>query len=559
VLKLGRSLAAWTDSHLRALPKWPLRSALYAVLACGVTWPLLLRLNTHIPIGTEASATVPLFNVWTLLWNTDRLAHLYANYWNAPIFYPTPGAFALSEPQPLTGLFFSAVFLVARNPALAYNLVLLASLTLNGLAAHLLFTRLGLDHTPALLGGLLAVSLPFVFNELGVLQLTTLAPIFMTLAMLVTFARHGDRRSAIGLGIWVAATFLTCEYYGLFLTLFIGLAAVLSIRRSHVAWTPARRLLAGLIVSGLILLLVLPAQRSFTHRYTRSATTIKANSAEAGDYFRVSRASLGRGLTPWVKVGGGERFYPGTVVVGLGLMGGLEAWRRRQRRWMLFCVLGAALAFILSLGVNLQVAGFRPYDLLHTYYPGFRQLRSPFRLAVFVQILLVGLAGFGVACGWRPNRLRRGLVVGLVVAGVLETLVAPIRLSAFPFAQLDQPWIKWLAGQPPGAVAMAPFPKSGQVRDYESTTVAMLQALEHGHPLVNGYSGFFPSSYLTLRRAMQSFPDSKSVQLALDSGVQYLVVERAWLTESRSARLTAYPFQLLFTDAEVWIYGVIEP
>lgn len=115
-------------------------------------------------------------------------------------------------------------------------------------------------------------------------------------------------------------------------------------------------------------------------------------------------------------------------------------------------------------------------------------------------------------------------------------------------------WIRWLASQPPKPLAMTPFPASGQSRAYEPTTVAMLQAFGHGHPLVNGYSGFFPSSYLASRYAMQKFPDDESVGLLIKSGAVYLVIERDWLTPARSARLASYPVQLLLADAQVQVY-----
>jgi len=61
---------------------------LFGALAVVWTWPLALHATTHLPLGTESSATVPLFNLWTLRWNADRLAHGYAGYWDAPIFFP---------------------------------------------------------------------------------------------------------------------------------------------------------------------------------------------------------------------------------------------------------------------------------------------------------------------------------------------------------------------------------------------------------------------------------------------------------------------------------------
>lgn len=58
----------------------------YAIGALVATWPLPLHLASRVPTGTEPTATVPLFNLWSLRWNADRLAHLYSGYWRAPIF-----------------------------------------------------------------------------------------------------------------------------------------------------------------------------------------------------------------------------------------------------------------------------------------------------------------------------------------------------------------------------------------------------------------------------------------------------------------------------------------
>lgn len=75
-----------------------LELAVYFLLALIFTWPLARHIASGIPMGTETVATVPLFNLWTLWWNADRLGALYQGYWDAPIFYPLEGVFAFSEP-----------------------------------------------------------------------------------------------------------------------------------------------------------------------------------------------------------------------------------------------------------------------------------------------------------------------------------------------------------------------------------------------------------------------------------------------------------------------------
>lgn len=51
------------------------------VLAALVsTWPLVLHLPTAVPLGTEQEPTVPIFNIWTLWWTADRVAHGFTHY-----------------------------------------------------------------------------------------------------------------------------------------------------------------------------------------------------------------------------------------------------------------------------------------------------------------------------------------------------------------------------------------------------------------------------------------------------------------------------------------------
>src|SRR3989442_2198479 len=103
------------------------------------TAPLVLPRTPHIPFGNYPAATVPRLNLWTLWWNSERLLHGYRGYWQAPIFYPEPYAFAYSEPQWLTGVAASSFWWTSGSPALAYNPCLLIGFPLNGWGSHFLF------------------------------------------------------------------------------------------------------------------------------------------------------------------------------------------------------------------------------------------------------------------------------------------------------------------------------------------------------------------------------------------------------------------------------------
>ncbi len=577
-----RTATSATRRGLRWGARW---APVHACVALVLTWPLALHVGDSLPAGVEGEQTVPLFNLWTLRWNQAQIGDLYRQYWDAPIFHPTPGAFALSEPQPLTGLVFAPIAWITRNPVLAYNVVLLLVLTLNGLAAARLARRLGAGVGPAALAGVMAQALPFVANQLAVLQLTVLFPMFFLLDSVIAWVgrprppdepigdppRPGPRAWAAATGLWLAVTFLTCGYYGLFSTVVIGGASLAFVRRDWLSWAWAGQAAIAAAVFAVLALPFLLAQARYTNAYTRSDETIRALSALPVDYARLHPASHGASFAPWLADAGGTEhwLYPGTALLVLAIAGGVVATRRasvpsaaversRRRRVLLFLEIGVLLALLLSFGLRLASGGVGPYVVLRDHVPGFQDLRSPYRFAVLVQVFLVALAALGLDGLWRAGRraadaprsararLPLGAVaaVAIVVLGVLEVSKVPERLlvapasatttSTDPSALAD--WVTWLRDHRgddrdgDGSVANVPFPADASARAYEPTTRWMIDGLAHGHPLVNGYSGLFPPSYEDLEQAMRSFPSVTSVQHLRDAGVTFVVVERSWLT-----------------------------
>jgi hypothetical protein len=304
----------------------------HAAVSVLLTWPLALHLTDSLPLGNESSGTVPRVNLWTLRWNELQLGDLYRHYWDAPIFHPTPGAFALSEPQPLTGLVFAPIAWSTRNPVLAYNLVLLVVLTLNGWAAARLARRLGASTGPAAAAGVLAQALPFVAAQLGVLQLTVVFPDPPAPRRGAGLGAGGRRRRAPVIGGWLAVAFLTCGYYGLFAAVVVGLAGLTLVRRS---WLSVARAVDAGVAAAVFALLALPwviGQSRVTRAYARSEATITALSAQPIDYVRLWPRAWGWSGAPWLAESGGSQhwLYPGTV--RWPSVGGV-AFHCRQAAW----------------------------------------------------------------------------------------------------------------------------------------------------------------------------------------------------------------------------------
>jgi hypothetical protein len=155
----------------------------------------------------------------------------------------------------------------------------------------------------------------------------------------------------------------------------------------------------------------------------------------------------------------------------------------------------AFVTWLFSLGPAPTVFGnplmYRgPYSLLMVL-PGFSSLRVPARfwmmttlcLAVIGAMVFDRLTSRGAS--WRP-------IAALAIAlGVL----ADGWVTKFPMAPVPPDWGVETCVKD-GAVAELPLGRT------ENDVTAMYRAMRHGHPVVNGYSGYFPPLYTVLRFAL---------------------------------------------------------
>ena len=573
--RVGRTLRKWAAAEL----------AVYFVLAVVSTWPLGRFVASALPLGTESAATVPLLNVWTVWWNADRAGHLYRGYWDAPIFAPTPGIFAFSEPMPTTVVVAPLVWLGGHR-ILAYNVFLLAALAISGWSTFYLLRGIRFRWLVCALGGGLVEMLSLVHSELGVLQMVPLCGIVWTIHALYRFGRCPGWKRSLLLGAAFAVTYLTCAYYGLFLSLVLlaggGRLLGKRLRRGR-TWG---LLLVSAGVASLLIAPVVAAQLRIirTHDLRRDRDWVMRLAASPKDYV----------VTPWPQrwepAGLAElrpqryfRLGPGWLKIGLAVVGlAAGLWWRRYRAWTAFCLTMLVAAFLLSLGPKLAVGGWSPYALLMDWYPGMAQARNVYRFAVFVQLAVVLLAALGLqamltCC--RPERVGRianpsygsGLLtrvrarprsvlgwtatIGVGLLAMAEVLPAPQKLFPVPRVQEQHQWIDWLTSQTPAdsVIACIPFPQGTTVAAYEETAVWMYWGTYHHRRLVNGYSGFFPASFLQTKAAMRDFPSTAALQRLQDLDVGYCVIRRPALPGDSAI---GKRLELLFSDdtAQVDVY-----
>lgn len=560
----------------------------FFTLAIALTWPLATSLDTAIPQGQESAATVPLFNLWTIWWNADRAASLWSGYWNAPIFAPVPNAFAFSESQPVTGIVAPVVWLT-ESRALAYNLYLLLTLTANGWSGSLLVRSLTRSRAAGVAGGTALAMLPFVHWQSGVLQLTSLTGILLTLHFLRKF--FGDERlvSAAGAGASIAFCYLCCNYYGYQLGLVLLFSWPLLLTRHSCLRKIVFGLVLGCITAGALVLPVVGMQLSVArhHEWNRGRDLVARLSATQDDYWRaVWRGPLSSDDTEAPHY----PLSPGLACVLLATIGAIAGLRKKQTRsFTAFLLAFTAVAAQLSLGPGWMIRGFRPFEQLTDWLPGLSALRSPYRFAVLVQVgcVLLAASSFhrsksassrvgssgtelsqstGERCvhqpsgkPWRPVLL----CLQVVLAGgvLLESRPERPQLYELPEYRNEQPWIDWLANKtsPDDIVASLPFPSGRGVSDYQESTVAMLWGTYHQRRLVNGYSGFFPESFVQLKRKTQRFPEDDSIRALRNFDVRWCIVDVTRLAADAVHLLSEQPqlsLRFVTDDGRTRIYEV---
>jgi hypothetical protein len=113
---------------------------------------------------------------------------------------------------------------------------------------------------------------------------------------------------------------------------------------------------------------------------------------------------------------------------------------------------------------------------------------------------------------------------------LVEYWSAPLRLVRFPD---NPPLARFLARQPHAVVAELPVPRVHMLPAHDARYIFI--STYHWKPLVNGYSGYAPPSYVARMWRLVNFPDGDGfAQLAADR-VRYVVVHEGSYKSSGEA------------------------
>lgn len=475
-----------------------------------------------------------IFSVWRLAWIAHQVLADPRHLFDANIFFPEPRTLAYSDAILIPALVVAPLHWTGLPPVAIYNLTLLGAFVLNALAAQALVRRLTGSTAAAVLGGLVFAFAPFRFDHFDHIEMQ-----FSFWTPLAVLAWHRavssqDRRPYLLAATFAACQVLSCIYYGIFLLTWLAAMTL--------GWfvkTPRRALsaMAWVLLLPMVVLAIysVPYLRNRPALGDRGRSEVIGWSADASDFLSAPRSNL---LYGWTEpLGVAERHLLPGLTAALFAVIGLWPLSDRVR---LTHACGVLLGLLLALGFNAGV-----YPLLYEWVLPFRGLRVPARGAVLFLLSLSVLAGFGLA---RVLTLvpsgRRMLIAGAAV------LVASVEYYSRPALRpVEEPASSWypVLGKIPDAVVFE-WPVSRPHRITEMRDVHyMHRSLLHWRPMLNGYSGNYPASYLRLLEEMGSFPDTSSIRYLQAAGATILVIHE----RPDSATPYDYAFERLARDPSV--------
>jgi hypothetical protein len=490
----------------------------FAAVTAVMTWPQARRMR-----DAAAAHQDVYFNMWRLEWVAHALATNPRHLFDANIFAPEPRTLTYSDAMLVEGAIAAPLIYAGTPPVLVHNLLLLGAIAACGLGMFVLVRYLTESAAAGLIAGVVFCFAPYRFEHYMHMELQW--AMWMPLAF---WALHrtldtGDLRFGLATGAFVALQMLSSIYYGLLLATLLPAAGVLLFLadRSAPAWRAGRALGAGVVAAAMVCgAYAVPYLRTHAELGGRPVEELSRFSARPSNYLiatpdnRLYGGRIARRSPPE------RRLFPGLVVVTLALAG---LFARRAPKRQIVYLLALAGAFDLSLGL-----GGVTYSFLYDHAGVFRSLRALARAAIFVLMFLAVLAGYGYAAieEGRSRAARAAIFVAVLAALLVEYAVKPLELVVYP--NTPSAVYEFLRTEPRGVVAEFPLPETNALPGPDAAY--SYASTFHWFPLVNGYSGFFPPSYIDRLDRLAGFPDSRSLIRLRRDNVRYVIVHSAGMT-----------------------------
>jgi hypothetical protein len=495
-----------------------------------MTWPQV-RHPASVPDHID-----PYFSLWRIAWIAHQLPRDPVHLFDANIFYPLRHTLAYSDALLLEGLTGAPFIWLGVPTVLVYNLQILGSFVLCGVGMFLLVRDLSGSAAAGIISGIVFAFAPYRFDHYFHLELLSAQFMPLALWMLHRTLRSGRLSHGLWTGVFGALQGLSCVYYVVFFaTILVVVVPVLLLGRPvAVLRRVTLALVAGAVLAGAILTpYVLPYRAARDDVGERSAEeALVGYGVGPKHYLAAMPGSLlyGRLTAP---IGRHEkRLFPGFAVMLLVAIG---LWPRVDRTRLAYA-LALAIAVDASFGHRGLLFGW-----LREHVMLYRGLRVPARFGHVMLLSTAILAGFGVSrfAAWvQRHRPRWAAAAVPLLGGVVLSEYLMLPMALVPVQTSPSEVYRWLEAQPPGVVAEFPIPTREQwdLGRYEGQFNYL--STFHWRPLVNGYSGYRPATYIHLVRAVRGFPSDEALAALRAAGVEYLILHERFFGVARYASIT---------------------
>ncbi len=523
---------------------------LFAVLAVAQTWPLA---SAPARLSRNDNADTVL-NEWIVAWVAHQAVHDPTHLVDANIFHPERGTLAYSEYLIVPAALGAPLLWLGASPVLVYNLLVLAGLTLTGWSAYLVIARWTGDAAAGLIAGVIVAFNAHTLTRLPQLQALHVELLLFALLALDELLTAAHQRARVGAAVALALVIVLQGVTSYYLLVFTTIAIAVGTAVRIEDWRSAggRRLVSHfLLTAAIVAVLLIPALWPYVRLgHVRELDEVAAYSAAWRDYL-ASPARLHFDTWSARLFGDPTALFPGVVAVVLtvfAVSSGIAVRDRRARMALAFGVAGLALSF----GPALP-----GYALLYRLVLPLQGIRNAARFGYLAIVAMAILSGYAVAYirrRWPRARWRSTAVALLFVGANLDAWAAPIELVD---AEPVSPLYATLAGTD---AIVAEFPFYGADRLFRHAPY-LLHATRHWRPMVNGYSGFVPATFLDHARDLVHFPDARALAALRALGVTHVFVHdralRDWTDNETADAVPRMPgLERVAADGDLTLYAL---
>jgi hypothetical protein len=466
--------------------------------------------------------------MWRLSWIAHALTSAPRHLFDGNVFYPESRTLAFSDATLLEGLLGAPFLWAGVSPVTVYNGLFLGGIAASGVGMFVLVRYLTASPGAAIVSAAVFTMAPYRIEHFGHLELQWAMWAPLAFWAFHRAVDHGSWRSGllVGLFLWLQA--LSCVYYSVFLAVAVlALAAALLVTAPRGVVSALPGLIGGAVLGGV---LTVPYALPYLHNARtlglRDMAEVAMYSATPASYLVSPPQNW---LWGWTSQWGAPelQLFPGLAAVALAIVGLLARPRP------LGLIYGAlTLLFVeLSFGVN----GYT-YPWLLARIPFLTGLRSPSRFSIMVCAVIAVGAGLGARAVERRFPRQGGVLVigGMVLLMGIEYANRGMALMAPESARRSTVY-QMIEATGPGVVVELPLPVPeslpGRDPNYQ------FWSRVHWHPLINGYSGYYPVGYIRTLEQMRRFPDNDSIARLKRLEVRYVLVHREFMEPGQYSRL----------------------